>query len=92
MFCSACPPGTFGGVYGAQTTAAVRPFQRDNGLTEDGDYGRRTALAPRNKVEEVRRKAGATADGAYGDGTRSEVTSWQQANGLSADGLAAPRP
>ncbi|MFH9728372.1 peptidoglycan-binding protein [Streptomyces sp. NPDC017254] len=84
------PTGGIDGVYGAQTTAAVRSFQQDNGLAEDGDYGSRTELALRNKVKEVQRKAGATADGAYGDGTKSKVTSWQQANGLSVDGVAGP--
>ncbi|MER8046010.1 peptidoglycan-binding protein [Streptomyces sp. NPDC094032] len=78
------------GVYGTQTRTAVRSFQHDNGLAEDGDYGSRTELALHNKVKEVQRKAGATADGAYGDATKAKVTAWQQANGLSADGITGP--
>ncbi|MFB7452707.1 peptidoglycan-binding domain-containing protein [Streptomyces sp. NPDC056194] len=78
------------GVYGSQTSTAVRSFQHDNGLAEDGDYGSRTELALHNKVMEVQRKVGTTADGAYGDGTKSKVTAWQQANGLSADGVTGP--
>lgn len=83
-------PSAVDGVYGPQTSAAVRSFQQDNGLAEDGDYGSRTELALHNKVKEVQRKVGSTADGAYGDGTTSKVTAWQQANGLSADGITGP--
>ncbi|MFF9641224.1 aggregation-promoting factor C-terminal-like domain-containing protein [Kitasatospora aureofaciens] len=78
------------GNYGPQTTAAVRSFQHDNGLDEDGAYGARTELALHNKVAEVQRAAGAGADGAYGSGTTGSVTDWQRAHNLSADGIAGP--
>ncbi|MDJ0343809.1 peptidoglycan-binding protein [Streptomyces sp. H10-C2] len=78
------------GVYGSQTTTAVRGFQHDNGLDEDGVYGGRTELALHNKVIEVQRKAGSTADGAYGSGTSNAVAAWQSAHSLTADGITGP--
>ena len=78
------------GTYGPQTAAAVRGFQHDNGLDEDGVYGGRTELALHNKVAEVQRATGAGADGAYGSGTTSAVSNWQHAHSLSNDGIAGP--
>src|SRR5215475_4926464 len=57
------------GNYGPQTRGAVRSFQHDNGLAEDGVYGPRTELALHNKVKEVQRVAGTSADGQYGPNT-----------------------
>ena len=37
--------GTVDGIYGAKTAAAVRYFQRKNGLTQDGVVGPQTAKA-----------------------------------------------
>ncbi|MFD7452846.1 peptidoglycan-binding protein [Kitasatospora sp. NPDC059827] len=82
--------GGVDGNYGPQTTAAVRSFQHDNGLDEDGVYGGRTELALHNKVAEVQRVAGSGADGAYGDGTTGAVSTWQHSHNLSNDGIAGP--
>ncbi|GAB3807633.1 aggregation-promoting factor C-terminal-like domain-containing protein [Micromonospora zhanjiangensis] len=76
------------GQYGPQTTAAVKSFQHDNGLAEDGDYGSRTELALHNKIKEVQRVAGVSADGAYGPNTTAAVRSYQSGHGLTADGIA----
>jgi peptidoglycan hydrolase-like protein with peptidoglycan-binding domain len=84
------PSSAVDGVYGSQTTAAVRSFQHDNGLAEDGAYGPQTELALHNKVKEVQRAAGTTADGAYGANTTAAVKSYQSARGLTADGVAGP--
>ncbi|MFJ2192158.1 peptidoglycan-binding protein [Kitasatospora sp. NPDC087861] len=82
--------GGVDGTYGPNTTAAVRSFQHDNGLDEDGVYGGRTELALHNKVAEVQRAVGSGADGAYGSGTTDAVTTWQRAHSLSYDGIAGP--
>lgn len=84
------PSSSVDGVYGPQTTAAVRSFQHDNGLAEDGAYGPQTELALHNKVKEVQRAAGTTADGAYGANTTAAVKSYQSGHGLTADGIAGP--
>jgi hypothetical protein len=84
------PTSGVDGVYGAQTSAAVRSFQHDNGLAEDGAYGPRTELALHNKVKEVQRVAGTTADGGYGPTATAAVKSYQSSHGLTADGIAGP--
>jgi len=76
------------GSYGPQTRAAVRGFQHDNGLAEDGAYGSRTELALHNKVKEVQRAAGTPADGQYGGNTHAAVSAWQANHGLANDGVA----
>ncbi|MFJ9607582.1 peptidoglycan-binding protein [Kitasatospora sp. NPDC101176] len=43
-----------------------------------------------NKVAEVQRAVGTSADGAYGQGTAGAVTSWQGGHSLDADGVAGP--
>jgi hypothetical protein len=82
------PTSGVDGQYGPQTTAAVRGFQHDNGLAEDGAYGARSELALHNKVKEVQRAAGTGADGQYGTNTTAAVRAYQTRNGLSADGIA----
>lgn len=82
------PTSGIDGDYGPQTTAAVRGFQHDNGMAEDGDYGSRTELALHNKVKEVQRVAGTSADGQYGANTTAAVTAYQSSHGLLNDGIA----
>jgi len=85
------PTSGVNGNYGSQTRAAVRRFQHDNGLNEDGVYGPRTDLGLHNKVKEVQRVAGASADGLYGSGTTAAVRNWQSHHGLTAHGIAGPK-
>ena len=84
------PASGVDGNYGPQTRAAVRSFQHDNGLGEDGVYGSRTELALHNKVEEVQRVAATPADGQYGANTTVAVKAWQGRHGLTNDGIAGP--
>lgn len=76
------------GADGPATHAALRDFQRDNGLDEDGTYGARSELALHHQVQSVQAKAGVSADGIFGDGTKAAVKRWQSAHGLGADGAA----
>ncbi len=82
--------GEIDGADGPRTHAALKAFQRDNGLDEDGVYGARSELALHRQVQAVQSKVGAAADGQYGAGTRSAVANWQRNHGLSADGTAGP--
>ncbi|MET9961513.1 peptidoglycan-binding protein [Streptomyces sp. NPDC006326] len=84
------PASGIDGVQGPATRAALKEFQQDNGLAEDGAYGDRSELALHRQVEAVQRKAGVAADGLYGDGTRAAVTRWQGGHGQGADGIAGP--
>ncbi|MFJ9343026.1 peptidoglycan-binding protein [Streptomyces sp. NPDC101733] len=83
-------PSGVDGVEGPGTRAALKEFQQDNGLAEDGAYGDRSEIALHRQVEAVQRKAGVGADGLYGDGTKAAVKKWQGAHGESADGIAGP--
>ncbi|MCX3064081.1 peptidoglycan-binding protein [Streptomyces beihaiensis] len=78
------------GIYGSQTTASVRHFQSDNGLSVDGDAGPATMGALIAKVKQVQSKAGSSADGDYGPATISAVKSYQSSHRLDADGIAGP--
>jgi peptidoglycan hydrolase-like protein with peptidoglycan-binding domain len=85
------PTSGVDGKYGPQTRAAVRGFQHDNGLAEDGVYGSRTELALRNKVKRVQRVAATPADGQYGTKTTVAVRAWQGRHHLAGDGIAGPK-
>ncbi len=82
------PAAAVDGRDGPQTRAAVRAFEHDNGLTEDGLYDPRTELALRNKVMEVQRVAATPADGQYGPTTTAVVRGFQSQHGLFPDGVA----
>ena len=122
--------GRIDGRYGAETTEAVRAFQRANGLAADGVAGRGTqqqlssarvvAASDASGGEETSAglEAGArmptlrkgdsgvnvttlqqrlvslgymkAADGQFGSATDRAVKLFQEANGLTADGIAGP--
>ena len=129
--------GRIDGRYTAETTDAVKAFQRANGLAVDGIAGRGTQRALEsggvvyappyneyNEVEEPENNNGlpqaperlstlrrgdesgevrvlqqnllslgylsSTPDGQFGSGTERAVKLFQEANGLTADGIAGP--
>ena len=91
-----------GGVFDDPTTAAVKAFQSSRSLDPDGVVGRLTweaplALTRRNgdRGEGVRavqtaltaRGASVTVDGIFGSGTQAAVERFQDAKGLTVDGV-----
>lgn len=80
--------GPVDGVYGAQTTAAVRRLQTDAGITVDGVVGTTTTNALKGKVRQVQQVARTSPDGDYGPATTAAVRSWQSAHGQTANGIA----
>ncbi len=78
------------GIYGPATTAAVRSFQSDAGITVDGIAGPQTDGALSTVIKEVQAKVGATQDGLYGPQTKADVEKYQRKHGLSVDGQAGP--
>lgn len=93
------------GVYGAGTTAHVKAFQTQAGLTADGQAGPNTlgALvvltqqgqsgANVRSVQELLSGAGHSVgvDGEFGGGTATAVRSFQASAGLGQDGVVGPQ-
>lgn len=79
------------GIYGPETTNAVRHFQSDNSLQVDGDAGPQTMGTLQNKVKAVQHVARVTADGDYGPNTILGVERYQSRHGLEVDGIAGPQ-
>jgi peptidoglycan hydrolase-like protein with peptidoglycan-binding domain len=79
------------GIYGKQTTAAVRHFQKDRCLKVDGDAGNKTMTILQGLVELVQFHAGTPQDRDYGPKTIAAVKKYQKKHGLVADGIAGPK-
>jgi len=74
------------GVYGKQTKAAVRRWQRRHGLAPDGVVGPATWSALRRAYARTRRTSGATRVRSRGGAVRR----LQRALGIAADGIFGP--
>ena len=97
--------GSVDGIYGAQTTDAVKKFQTDSGITADGRWGPETnaainaALGTDSKSDAIAelqvelRSLGyydGEIDGLYGEATTIAVTKAQEACGIELDGIYGP--
>lgn len=86
--------GAADGSYGSKTAAAVREYQRDYGLSADGNAGKKTMTSIKNAVvalqSDLTRKGydANGIDGVFGGGTTSAVKAYQRAAGVTATGIA----
>ena len=88
--------GSIDGSFGAKTLAAVKSYQRDNGLTVDGKAGPNTLNSLINKAKKLQtdlKKLGyynGSIDGILGSSAVSAVKAYQKANDLTVDGIVGP--
>lgn len=80
--------GKIDGISGTQTRNAIKYFQRDNSLVEDGIYGAKTEGCLVPMIKQIQIKIGATADGVAGNNTIEKTKEYQRNNGLVSDGIA----
>ena len=86
--------GSATSTYDADTTDAVKAFQKDFGLSVDGNAGKATQTAVRNAVVRIQVEmdkmgyAPGTADGSYGAKTKTAVSAFQKKVGLKQTGIA----
>lgn len=97
--------GDIDGVYGAETTKAVKDFQTELGITVDGLYGLETYRAlltesgaeyskATERLQQVLADLGyydGEIDGKYEAATEAAVKSFQEAEGLVVDGTIGPQ-
>ena len=95
---------TADGDFGPATEAALKDYQKANGLAVDGMAGPDTFTAMGlhelvllrvgsrgTTVKKMQEALGIGADGIFGKGTRAAVMEFQKANGLDVDGMAGPK-
>lgn len=83
--------GAVDGKKGTKTTAAVKAFQRGNGLAADGIYGAKTDAKLVSCVKELQGKLGVAQDGIIGAKTIAAIKAFQKKHGLVQDGIAGAK-
>lgn len=89
--------GSADGVYGGQTTQAVRRYQQDYGLSVDGSAGADTMTSIKNTIvalqSDLTRRGYdcGGCDSIYGGGLQSAVKAYQRAVGLGVTGVAGAK-
>lgn len=88
--------GSIDGSFGAKTLAAVKSYQRENGLTVDGKAGPNTLnsiITNAKKLQSDLKKLGyydGSIDGILGQASVSAIRAYQHENGLTVDGIVGP--
>ena len=86
--------GSADGIYGAKTKNAVKEFQKDFGLSADGNAGEATQSALRSAIVRLQVELNAkgyapgSADGKFGAKTKKALQSYQDDNDLKKTGAA----
>lgn len=80
--------GKCDGIVGSQTKAAVKLFQKEYGLTQDGIYGTKTNAKLCACVRQLQKKVGVSQDAMVGTNTINAIKKWQKNHGIGADGIA----
>ena len=83
--------GAIDGIAGAGTKAAVRAFQRDHSLTQDGIYGANTNAKLVAVIKAMQGKVGTVQDGIVGTNTINAIKAVQRKYGLTVDGIYGTR-
>lgn len=83
--------GEIDGIVGTLTKAAVKSFQGEWGLDQDGIYGTKTDAKLVFIVKQCQKAAGTTADGIIGPDTIAAVKGFQKKEGLTVDGIIGPQ-
>lgn len=79
--------GAIDGIAGTGTKAAVKAFQRDHGLTQDGIYGTNTNAKLVTVIKSMQAKVGTAQDGIVGTNTINAIKAVQRKYGLVVDGI-----
>lgn len=96
LYILCCDPRGFDGIFGSNTSVAVRTFQSANGLSVDGIVGDMTWNKMKSeilKIQQQLNKKGVkcTEDGLGGVKTLEAVKEFQTKNSLIADGMVGSR-
>ncbi len=86
-----CYKGKIDGKAGPDTKAAVKKFQRLQGLSQDGKYGPKTNAALVAIVKQIQAIVGVKQDGVCGPATVAAIKAKQKSWGLAQDGICGPK-
>lgn len=96
LYILCCDPRGFDGVFGSNTSVAVRTFQSANGLSVDGIVGDMTWNKMKVEILKIQQQLSkkgvkCTEDGLGGVKTLDAIKEFQRKNSLIADGMVGSR-